>query len=150
MNLNTLDELEAQFSVKVDSHHDRDELIPVSNGLQRQGDVIVIPTPDAVVEKVGGKDKTTPLHATLGLKGHPVVRGENGGNTHLLLPAGEVTYRDLTGEGSNSFDVCVFTVAEGATAYLAHPEHGYMGIGAGTYTVRRQQEKADEIRMVQD
>jgi hypothetical protein len=46
--------------------------------------------------------------------------------------------------------VGVFTVTEGATAYLAHPEHGYMGIAPGTYTVRRQREQADEIRQVAD
>jgi len=37
-------------------------------------------------------------------------------------------------------DLGVLTVAEGAVAYLAHPEHAYSGIGAGTYVLRRQRE----------
>lgn len=35
-------------------------------------------------------------------------------------------------------------------AGVAHPEHGFSGIGAGTYEVRRQREQADEIRLVAD
>ncbi|NUR64049.1 MAG: hypothetical protein HOV87_36130 [Catenulispora sp.] len=34
----------------------------------------------------------------------------------------------------------MLTVAVGATAYLAHPEHAYSGIGPGTYVLRRQRE----------
>ena len=41
-------------------------------------------------------------------------------------------------------------IAEESTAYLAHPEHGYTGIGPGTYRISRQREQADEIRLVQD
>ena len=39
---------------------------------------------------------------------------------------------------------------DGSTAYLGHPEHGFMGIGAGTYEIRRQREMAEELRMVAD
>ena len=41
-------------------------------------------------------------------------------------------------------------VPDGATAYVAHPEHGYMGVGPGVYEVRRQREMADVIRVVAD
>ncbi len=44
----------------------------------------------------------------------------------------------------------VLIVAAGATAFLAHPEHGYAGIAPGMYLFRRQREQADEIRLVQD
>jgi hypothetical protein len=37
-------------------------------------------------------------------------------------------------------DLGVLTVAEGAVAYLAHPEHAYSGIAPGTYLLRRQRE----------
>ena len=46
--------------------------------------------------------------------------------------------------------LALLTVPVGSLAYLAHPEHAYTGIGPGTYTLRRQREKADELRMVAD
>ena len=46
--------------------------------------------------------------------------------------------------------LALLTVPEGSIAYLAHPEHAYTGIGPGSYTLRRQREQADELRMVAD
>lgn len=124
--------------VDIDPHLDRQATVPVSTGAQRQGDIIVIPAPAVRV----GAAATKPVP----LCGVAVVRGEAGGNTHLLLADGDVLWdvapADLT--------LGVLTVQEGATAYLAHPEHGYAGVGPGTYVIRRQREQADEIRMVQD
>lgn len=141
MNTSTLDQLITQFNVDVDPHLERAMTVPVSDQLQRQGDVIVInhlilapnERPDAA---------TTPLEAA----GFPVVRGESGGNTHLLLGAGDV-YFDVR---PADLQLGVVTVAEGATAYLAHPEHGYVGIAPGTYVIRRQREQADVARVVAD
>lgn len=135
--MQTLEQLVGSFGIDVDQHLDREDIVPVVNGLQRQGDVIVIPTPD--VEVRDGKQVPA--------QGVAVVRGENGGNTHLLLASGDVKYAVVE---SDRLDIGTFTVAEGSTAYLAHPEHGYAGIAPGTYTVRRQREQADEIRMVAD
>ena len=138
--MQTLEQLINTFEVDTDEHLDRDALVPVNSGLQRQGDVIVIPTSEVAV--VG--NKVVPVPGA----GIPVVRGENGGNTHLLLAMGEVNYLPI--EDTSTLNVGVFVVTEGAVAYLAHPEHGYMGIAPGTYTVRRQREQADEIRQVAD
>lgn len=132
----TLSTLIDTHGVDVHDHHDRDGLVPVHTGMQRQGDVLVIP---ATVTA------TTPVPAA----GVAVVRGEVGGNTHLLLADGPVccdtrtaTTRDLT--------LAVVTVPQGSTAYLAHPEHSYQGIGPGTYRLSRQREMADTLRMVAD
>jgi hypothetical protein len=129
------------FGVDIDPHLEREFEIPVLNELQRQGDVIVIPTP---------KKNLPAKAAAVGAAGVPVVRGENGGNTHLLLAQGDVKFAPIDSTTEGQLDVGVFTVADGATAFLAHPEHGYMGIAPGTYTVRRQREQADEIRQVAD
>lgn len=125
--------------VEIDPHLDWEATVAVSAGLQRQGDVIIIPT--AMVRRPGAAaEKPVPQC------GVAVVRGEAGGNTHLLLADGPVRYdpapRNLT--------LGVLTVGEGAVAYLAHPEHGYAGIAPGTYVIRRQREQADEIRIVAD
>ena len=135
--MNTLTHAEAieQFGINVDAEFTADDPIPVLTGVQFQGDVAVVPT--------NGKLAT----GTVPQAGVPVVRGENGGNTHLLLHTPGVTF-DAVDNGS--LIIGRLTVAENSTAYLAHPEHGYAGIGTGTYGIRRQREQADEIRMVQD
>ena len=142
--------------VDVHDHLDRDELVPVHDGVQFQGDVAVLPVNADVPATGTGYPKPVPT------AGIPVVRGENGGNTHLLLTAGPldddttpaadaepVTWDPSTG-GPTNLDLGVLNVPAGTTAWLAHPEHGYLGIGAGNYTIRRQREQADVILLVAD
>lgn len=126
-----------RFGVDVHEHLDRDELVPVSAGMQRQGDVLVIPRTGFVAG------------STVPAAGVAVVRGENGGNTHLLLADGPVRFEPVEAQ-VGSLTIGTLEVERGATAYLAHPEHGYLGIAPGTYEVRRQREQADEIRIVAD
>lgn len=137
----TLEQVIKTHGVQVDEHLDREATIPVSAGLQRQGDIIVVP--DQLVKAHRTAATSVPR------EGVAVVRGENGGNTHLLLAAGAVRYDTSTG-GSSGLDLGVLDVADGATAYLAHPEHGYAGIAPGLYVIRRQREQADVIRLVAD
>jgi hypothetical protein len=112
--------------------------IPVLGGVQRQGDVLVKPlalhTATAVVPAAGT----------------PVVRGENGGNTHAIYPADGPVYCDVLAGSARDLRVALLSVPEGSTAYLGHPEHGYMGIAPGSYEIRRQREQAEEMRMVAD
>jgi hypothetical protein len=123
--------------VDVLAHLDREVTVPLIGGLQFQGDVAVIPT------------SATPSGlAPIPAAGVPVVRGENGGNTHLLLAEGPgVTWAPAT---HNALSLAVVDVPAGSAAYLAHPEHGYTGIAPGRYEIRRQREQAEEIRMVAD
>lgn len=133
----TLATLIAEHGVDVHDHLDRDDIVPVHGALQFQGDVAVIPRHEPA--RVDA--------AQVPAEGIPVVRGEAGGNTHLLLASGAVTW-SLTGRVG--LDLGVLGVSDGAVAYLAHPEHGYLGIGPGRYVLRRQREQANEIRMVAD
>ena len=123
--------------IDVLEHLDREAQIPVLRGLQRQGDILVIPEPTA---------KATNRVPSEGVA---VVRGENGGNTHSILADGEV-YCDLKAPSQTKLTVAALVVAPGATAFLAHPEHGYMAIGEGKYVINRQREQAEEIRIVAD
>lgn len=134
-SLNTLID---RHNIEVLGHLDREALVPVVTGLQRQGDVIVVPTPT-------GREAIKPVPAA----GVPVVRGEAGGNTHTIVAEGDVRC-DVREASASNLTLAVLTVAEGATAYLAHPEHAYSGIGPGTYELRRQREQADELRMLED
>ena len=126
-----------RHNIDVLDHLDREALVPVVSGLQRQGDVIVIPST--------GARATSKVPAA----GIAVVRGEAGGNTHTIVAEGTV-YCDVRAASAANLTLATLTVPEGSTAYLAHPEHAYSGIGPGTYELRRQREQADELRMVQD
>jgi len=137
----TLDQLITTHGVDVDPHLDRQATVPITAGLQRQGDVIVIPA--AMLAEAEVVTNLVPR------EGIPVVRGEAGGNTHLLLGDGPVFYAPAP-QRSGSLDLGTLTVPAGSTAYLAHPEHAYSGIAPGTYVIRRQREQADVIRVVAD
>lgn len=137
--MRTLEQLIDTHGVDVDDHLDRAELVPVLAGMQRQGDVIVIPQrPNAAA------------HAPIPTEGIPVVRGENGGNTHLLLAVGPCMWAPNTTTDPAELTLGTLDVPDDAEAYLAHPEHGYVGIAPGSYRIGRQREMADEIRRVQD
>lgn len=135
--MRSLDQLIDRHGVDVFEHLDRQVAVPVVAGLQAQGDVIVVP-------QVGAAPATTHVPPA----GFPVVRGESGGNTHLLLGDGTV-YFDPD-ERAREITLGILTVPDGAVAYLAHPEHGYAGVAPGTYQLRRQREQAEQIRMVAD
>jgi hypothetical protein len=133
----TVEQAIATHGVQIDEHLDRQVDIPIVS-FARQGDVIVIPDP-------GGRAASGVVPAA----GIPVVRGENGGHTHLLLTQGDVRF-DAVVPSETDLTLGSLTVSVGAVAFLAHPEHGYVGVLPGQYTVRRQREQADEIRLVQD
>lgn len=135
----TLDEAICGFGVEVLDHLDRSVSIPIITAIGRQGDVLI------VAKTARQKTASTPLPAD----GFPAVRGESGGNTHLLLADGDVFY-DAETPSPTKLDLGTLTVNEDATAYLAHPEHGYIGIAPGNYTLKRQREQADELRLVAD
>jgi len=126
-----------QYDVEVPEHLIADAEVPVCRGMSRQGDVAVIPMREGEVAKL------QPVPP----EGIPVVRGEAGGNTHLLVADGPVLFAPRQSAGA---DLGTLRVPEGATAYLLHPEHGAQAIGEGTYIMRRQREQAEEIRLVAD
>lgn len=138
----TYAELLGRHQVELPAHLQADAEIPILIGMQRQGDLIVIPMRSA---RVAGQ-KTVPV------EGIPVVRGEAGGNTHLLVPGSPdaaVLWASRQASATDP-DLGTLTVPEGQSAYLLHPEHGRQGIGPGDYIVRRQVEAAEQARLVAD
>ncbi len=133
-------ELATQTGVSIVTDIDPSIDIPVSAGMQRQGDVLVIPI-------------TTSTHASRAVptSGTPVVRGENGGNTHAIYAADGPVFCDSVAATGERLMVARLAVPDGSTAYLGHPEHGFLGIAAGDYEIRRQREHAEEMsRLVAD
>jgi hypothetical protein len=143
--LTTLAHLIDRHGIEVLDYLDRAASVPVIAGLQAQGDVIVIPASMLT-------SSTTTASTPVPSEGFAVVRGESGGNTHMLLGDGPVFFDSIEDTNGRSvvLDLGVLTVPKGSTAYLAHPEHAYSGIAPGNYTIRRQREQAEEIRMVTD
>ena len=119
-----LAELVDRTSVNALDHLERQSTIPVVDGLQAQGDLIVIPftmldfLPDDIA------DREVPP------EGVHLIAGLNGGNPHVLV-ADPGTCRWSTGR-----DLAV--VENTAPVYLLHPEHGGTGIAAGRWLIRRQ------------
>lgn len=136
--MQTLEKLITEFGVDVHEHLDRDELVPVHSSIQRQGDVAFIPV----------DSRPSAGHRPIPAAGVAVVRGENGGNTHLLL--GQGTYRSIVSSDPSDTLIGELVVGEGETAYVAHSEHGYLGIGPGVYQARRKREQADVVRRIAD
>lgn len=120
--------------VEIPAHLVAEAEIPVLSGVQRQGDLIIVPTRK-------GKD----LGSVIPAAGVAVIRGESTGNTHLLV--GDGAWRPIQNRGQ---DQGVVTVPDGGAAFLLHPEHGAQGLAPGSYLIRRQREQADEIRLVAD
>lgn len=110
--------------------------VPTISANQRQGDVLVL--------------KVTTTHAGKELgRGVEVVRSEiNSGNTHTLHGAG--LWEPNARAGSDLVQGWL-TVNDGDEAFLIHTEeHSAIGIGPGTYEIRRQREFAGEWRQVAD
>lgn len=116
---------------------------PVLSESQRQGDVLV------------RKIKDTPDGATftpIAAAGVTVVRAEtNTANTHTLHTlSGECLWAPNL-QADEDLVQGWLTVTDGSEATLIHTEeHNVLGLGAGTYEIRRQREYADGWRRVAD
>jgi hypothetical protein len=132
----TLGQLIGRHGVEVLGHLDRQLEVPVLNGLQFQGDLAVIP----LGRRMTGAWRPVPP------EGMPVIEAAGSGHEHRLLASEAGTASFLAGGGGQ--DIGYLEVTE--PAYLAHPEHGYLGIASGSYTLRRQREQADEERLIAD
>lgn len=112
--------------------------IPVLLGAQRQGDVAWAPRPTI-----------TPATTPVPREGICLVRGDVGGNAHMLHSWDGACFFDPALGGSN--ELGVLTVPPGATAFVVHTgRHGANGLGPGVYKFWSQLEFAGEWRRVAD
>ena len=131
-------------NITVPEHLEADAEVPVLTGLQRQGDVAIIPT-ERPKELAWQYEKVPP-------EGIAVVRGENGGHTHHLAAYDGVCLWAGNPQVSAAAPVLgELEVPDGAVAYLSHDdEHGANGIGPGHYAIVRQVEETDKRQLVAD
>lgn len=155
-----LHELISRYGVEVDGHLDREADIPVLTGPQIQGDVSIRPIRRRVAgrrmsghrvqdggitwrwvrgrwvcrrDAGGWRPAVTPIPA-VGI----VVSTGREGHEHRLLP-GPARF-DLVISPGPALLIGILTVPAGCEQYLAHDQHGYLGIGPGTFEVGCQRE----------
>ena len=119
-----------------------DEHVPFLTGPQRQGDVLLIPV----------KAENSTPGERVPAKGVTVVRGETtGGNSHILHTLDGECFWEPAANADTQLVQGRVTVPADSTATLLHTqEHNVIGIGPGSYELRRQQEFAGEWRRVSD
>lgn len=144
----TLDALITRTGIEVFDYLERSITIPVTDQPQAQGDLIVVPSemlarevterhpePGSMSYAPPGWFSTT---RDVGPTGIEVLRSAAGGNPHTLVAdPGTCTWTtgvvDIRG-------LALGIMANTASAYLIHPEHGASGIAPGRYVIRRQRE----------
>ncbi|MCP2194973.1 hypothetical protein [Williamsia deligens] len=136
MTAMTLSALADISGLDVLDHLDRSVSVPVIDGLQAQGDLIVVPhrlLVGAVSTFRGTRSVSVPA------SGVELLRSAAGGNPHSLVADGQTCtwstpVRDTRGLALGILDTEV-------VAYLIHPEHGATGIAPGRYVIGRQRER---------
>jgi hypothetical protein len=101
--------------------------IPILTGIQRQGDLVLVPT-GALTGTSSGES----------IRAGIAVVGQDGsaGNAHIVI--GDGSWHRFDGDDLVEGRV---TVPEGGEAFLIHTEeHNALGLGPGTYEIRRQRE----------
>lgn len=135
-----LAELLDRTSLDVLDHLEREITVPVIDGLQAQGDLIVIPLNLLTTVTAQTWARWNPVPTG----GVELVRGVAGNNPHTLA-ADPGTCRYTTGvRDPLGLGIAIFENT--APAYLIHPEHGGTGIAPGRWLVRRQQERGTASR----
>jgi hypothetical protein len=116
--------------------------IRVLSETQVQGDVLLLKVTRSHGDRQGGK----PIG-----RGVTVVRAESDArNTHTLHGDGLWEPNAKAGDPAELVQGWL-TVAPGQEAFLIHTEeHSALGVGEGTYEIRRQREYAGEWRRVAD
>lgn len=130
----TLADLSHRTGLAVLDHLEREVTIPVIDGLQAQGDLIVVPHDLVSHAVLIWSDAWRDVPA----EGIELLRGAAGGNPHTLV-ADQGTCQWTTSIRDTLW-LAIGVLRTTAPAYLLHPEHGATGLTPGTYVIRRQRE----------
>ena len=122
----------ALSGVSVPEHLVADASVPILDGPQTQGDLMIIPA-------------SMPNRATwrpVPTAGIQLVRGEATGNTHWLHQ-GFQSPGVLWADAADGVRIGYLHVPDGQNALLIHAdEHGANGIAPGTYAIHRERSQA--------
>ncbi|MET9322554.1 hypothetical protein ABZX75_20540 [Streptomyces sp. NPDC003038] len=141
----TLGELTQRTGLDVLEHLAREMAVPVVDGMQAQGDLLVVPM--GMLRHVrpredghGRDGYGRVVWRDVPAEGIELLRSSAGGNPHTLVAdPGQCRWvQDV----SDPTGLAIGMLEASAIAYLIHPEHGATGIAPGRYVVRRQRERA--------
>jgi hypothetical protein len=135
VHVKTLADLTAATGLPVDLHLVLDLTIPVADGIQAQGDLIVVPLAE-LAERVAVRDDAR--WSEVPADGVEVVRNEAGGNPHTLVADPDTCLWTTDVDDVDELAIGLLDAME--PVYLLHREHGGTGIAPGRYVVRRQRE----------
>jgi len=130
-----------RHQINTDGIEHLDLQVPILSGLQRQGDLLIIPCAQ-------GND----AGVLVGAKGVTVVRGETtGANAHILHALDGDVFWQPSPTADQELLQGIITVPDASSATLIHTqEHNVLGIGPGSYEVKRQREFQGEWQRVTD
>ena len=145
----TLADLTARTGLDVLGHLEHEVTIPVTGGIQAQGDLLVIPIALLAAETRYWAWRNVSIADSARWQQVPragieVLRGGTGGNPHTLV-ADPGACRWTTGVHDPE-QLALGALSTTGVAYLIHPEHGGSGIAPGTYVIRRQRERSGATR----
>lgn len=130
----TLSALTTFSGLDVFDYLDKELTIPVVDGLQAQGDLLVVPA-DTVPMVIPFSDDRSKLVPPSGIE---LLRSAAGGNPHSLVA--DERHCWWTAPVYDPRGLALGIVDTKVVAYLIHPEHGATGIAPGRYVIGRQQE----------
>ncbi|MFZ2529338.1 MAG: hypothetical protein WAX14_17065 [Rhodococcus sp. (in: high G+C Gram-positive bacteria)] len=136
----SLSDITEWCGIYVFDHLDREVSVPVVDGPQAQGDLIVVPhTMLAHVVTYEPWTRTVPVAPS----GVELLRSAAGGNPHsLVADEGACTWATPVADPRG---LALGIVEVTGAAYLIHPEHGATGIAPGRYVVGRQRERGSGL-----
>lgn len=132
----TLSALTALTGLDVFDYLDQEVSVPVVDGIQAQGDLLVVPydvLSTVVTAGPGSPTRTVPL------AGIELLRSASGGNPHSLVADGHPCTWTTWVRDPRRLALGILDTA--CVAYLIHPEHGATGIAPGKYVIGRQRER---------
>ena len=134
-------EILSRHKITTDGIEHLDLQVPVLTGPQRQGDLLIVPC-----------NPPQALGGLIAKQGVTVVRGEtSGGNAHILHALEGDCYWAPSPTADTDLVQGMLTVGDDSKATLIHTqEHNVIGIGPGSYEIRRQREYQGEWRRVAD
>jgi hypothetical protein len=138
-----LAELSERAEMALEEHLDVEALVPVTDGLQAQGDLNVIPLGTA--EDNGASIRKGAKWGDVPAKGIVVLAG-----THEHVLVADSGTCQWTPDVADSTNLALGALVCDRPAYLLHTEHGGVGLAPGSYILRGTREQADEIRRVAD
>lgn len=140
MRVVTLGELTERTGLDVLEHLAREMAVPVVDGMQAQGDLLLAPLTMLRHVSLGHSWSPRPMWQEVPSEGIELLRSTAGGNPHTLVADPRQCW--WTFDVTDPTGLAIGALEATTVAYLIHPEHGATGIAPGCYVVRRQRERA--------